>query len=97
MGQKVKQLTGQKIALEKKLTEKIVAKDSKIKELSDSIGQKDREIKKIESNIDDMVKSQVADEVKKVEERAASIQKQLDEIGHMQIVFISVTALIALR
>ena len=83
MGQKVKQLTGQKIALEKKLTEKIVAKDSKIKELSDSIGQKDREIKKIESNIDDMVKSQVADEVKKVEERAASIQKQLDEIGHI--------------
>ena len=56
--------------MEKKLTEKIVTKESKIKELSDSIGKKDREIKKIESNIEDMVKSQVADEVKKVEERA---------------------------
>ena len=83
MKQKVQQLVGQKIALEKKLTEKIVIKESKIKELSDSIGKKDREIKKIESNIEDMVKSQVADEVKKVEERAESIQKQLDEIGHI--------------
>lgn len=83
MKQKVQQLVGQKIALEKKLTEKIVTKESKIKELSDSIGKKDREIKKIESNIEDMVKSQVADEVKKVEERAESIQKQLDEIGHI--------------
>lgn len=83
MESKVRQLTSQKIALEKKLTEKIKNKDSKISALSDVIGKKDSEIKKIKTNIEDMVQSQVSDEVKKSSAHIEDLEKQLAEIGHI--------------
>ena len=83
MESKVRQLTSQKIALEKKLTEKIKNKDSKISALSDVIGKKDSEIKKIKTNIEDMVQSQVSDEVKKSSAHIEDLEKQLAEVGHI--------------
>ena len=83
MESKVRQLTPQKIALEKKLTEKIKNKDSKISALSDVIGKKDSEIKKIKTNIEDMVQSQVSDEVKKNSAHIEDLEKQLAEVGHI--------------
>ena len=83
MESKVRQLTSQKIALEKKLTEKIKNKDSKISALSDVIGKKDSEIKKIKTNIEDMVQSQVSDEVKKNSAHIEDLEKQLAEVGHI--------------
>lgn len=83
MESKIKQLTGQKIALEKKLTEKIKGKDSKISSLSDIISQKDKEIKQIKTNISDMVQSQVNEEVKKTSEYIAGLEKQVAEVGHI--------------
>lgn len=83
MESKVRQLTAQKIALEKKLTEKIKNKDSKISALSDVIGKKDSEIKKIKTNIEDMVQSQVSDEVKKNSAHIEDLEKQLAEVGHI--------------
>lgn len=83
MESKIKQLTGQKIALEKKLTEKIKGKDSKINSLSDVISQKDKEIKQIKTNISDMVQSQVNEEVKKTSEYIADLEKQVSEVGHI--------------
>lgn len=83
MEAKVRQLTSQKIALEKKLTEKIKNKDSKISALSDVIGKKDSEIKTIKTNIEDMVQSQVSDEVKKNSAHIEDLEKQLAEVGHI--------------
>ena len=83
MESKVRQLTSQKIALEKKLTEKIKNKDSKISALSDVIGKKDSEIKTIKTNIEDMVQSQVSDEVKKNSAHIEDLEKQLAEVGHI--------------
>lgn len=80
---KVQQLTGQKIVLEKKLTEKITNRDSKIRELSDTISEKEREFKKLESNIDDMVKSRVSEESKKTESYVKKLEKSVAEIGHI--------------
>lgn len=83
MESKIKQLTSQKIALEKKLNEKIKSKDSKISSLSDVIRQKEKEIKQLETNISDMIQSQVNEEVKKTSEHIASLESQLAEIGHI--------------
>lgn len=80
---KVQQLTSQKIALEKKLTEKIANRDGKIRQLSDVVAEKDAEIKKINTNIDDMVKSKTADELKKSEAQIAELERQVNEIGHI--------------
>ena len=83
MKNKVQQLTSQKIALEKKLTEKITGKDAKIRELSDVITQKDSEYKKLESNIDDRVNSRVSDEVKKTDVKIKQLEAELSKIGHI--------------
>ena len=83
MKNKVQQLTSQKIALEKKLTEKITGKDSKIRDLSDVITQKDAEYKKLEDNMDDIIESKVSEEVKKTEIKIKDMESRLSEIGHI--------------
>ena len=83
MKNKVQQLTSQKIALEKKLTEKITGKDSKIRDLSDVITQKDAEYKKLEDNMDDIIESKVSEEVKKTEIKIKDLESRLSEIGHI--------------
>ena len=80
---KVGQLTSQKIALEKKLTEKITAKEGKIRQLSDVITGKEAEIRKIEGTIDDMVQSKVTEASKKSQEYIAGLEKRVAEIGHI--------------
>lgn len=80
---KVQQTTSQKIALEKKLTEKIVNKESHIRQLSDVISQKDTEIRKLKTHVDDMVKSRVTEEVKKTAEHVQYLEKKVSEIGHI--------------
>lgn len=83
MKSKVQQLTSQKIALEKKLTEKITGKDKQIRDLSDTIHAKDMEIKKINSEMQDIVKNQVSEEMKKNEKKIKSLEKQVNAIGHI--------------
>ena len=83
MTSKVQQLTSQKIALEKKLTEKITAKEMKIRDLSDTIGQKDAEYKKLEATMDDMVQSKVTEEVKKTNKQIRELEDKLSAIGHI--------------
>lgn len=83
MKTKVQQLTSQKIALEKKLTEKITLKDKQIRELSDTISEKKTEINKINMNIDDMVQSKVTEELGKTEKKMKAMEDQLNAIGHI--------------
>lgn len=83
MKSKVQQLTSQKIALEKKLTEKIINKESKIREMSDFITQKENEIRKLEQNVNDMVKSQVSEEIQKTDEYVKALEEELKSIGHI--------------
>lgn len=80
---KVKQMTSQKIALEKKLTEKIVNRESHIRQLSDVISQKDTEIRKLKTHVDDMVQSRVTEEVQKTTEHVQQLEKKVSEIGHI--------------
>lgn len=82
MKSKVQQLTSQKIALEKKLTEKLTVKDTKLKELSDTLSQKDVEYKKLENNMHDMVQSQVAEESKKTNKKIQDLEDELTNMGH---------------
>lgn len=80
---KINQMTKQKIALEKKLTEKIDERNSKIKELSDELNKKNLDLKDVESGIEDRIKAKVAEEVKAAEEKIKGLETQLSEIGHI--------------
>lgn len=83
MKSKVQQLTSQKIALEKKLTEKITGKDKQIRDLSDTIHAKEMDIRKMESNIQDMVKNKVDEEMNKNAKKINALEKQVNAIGHI--------------
>lgn len=78
---KVQQLTAQKIALEKQLTDKLNAKEAHLHQLSDTIREKEAEIQKVQDTIDDRVKSRVAEEAKKTSDRIAELEEQVAEIG----------------
>lgn len=80
---KVQQLTNQKIMLEKKLTEKITAKDSKIKQLSDIITTKETELNDLNEDIDNKVKSLLSEELKKSSGKIKELEGQVKEIGHI--------------
>lgn len=80
---KIQQLTNQKIALEKNLTEKLTNKDSKIMQLTNTISEKDNEINKIKDNVEDMVQSKMADETQKYESHMKQLEEQLKAVGHI--------------
>lgn len=80
---RVQQLITQKAALEKKLNEKISARDGKIRELGDQIAQKDAEINKLETGIEDMAKSKAAEETQKTREELEDLKNQIAAVGHV--------------
>lgn len=80
---RVQQLISQKAALEKKLNEKITAKEGKIRELGETISSKDAEIRKMETSIEDMAKSRAAEEAKKTEQELEDLRRQVEAMGHI--------------
>ena len=79
---KVNQLINQKIALEKKLNEKITGKETRIRQLSDVVTEKETEIQQMKNNMNDMVKSLVADETKKTAAHIKQLEQKVASAGH---------------
>lgn len=80
---KVQQLTSQKVMLEKKLTEKVNAKESRIRELSGTLKEKELKIREMETSMGDQAKSIAAKEAQGLRDRIAQMEQQMEEIGHI--------------
>lgn len=79
---KVKQVTTQRVAMEKALSERLNQKDAKILNLSDTISEKEREIAVLQKGREDIIHSSILKDRKRVKSYIQSLETKIREQGH---------------
>lgn len=80
---KVRQITSQRIAMEKALTEKLTQKDAKVTKMADVIAEKDRELSQLKDVMDDVIAAKISEETEKTQNYISSLEEKIQQQGHV--------------
>ena len=80
---KLKQVTAQRVAMEKALNEKITSKDAKIRNMNEAILEKNAELQKMQESMEVQIQARVSEENKKTDAMVAEMKKELEQHGKL--------------